>query len=78
MGNNKKWKTVDRKNAIEAMVLNGYNLLDEKYPENKEKIPENKQHHFEGFPSKFESEDKELMKQIKTEVDMMVLNGVNF
>ena len=30
---------------------------------------------FEGFQSKFESEDKELMKQIKTEVDMMVLNG---
>ena len=77
MGNNKKWKTVDRKDAIEAMVLNGYNLLDEKYPENKEKIPANKQQHFEGFQSKFESEDKELLKQIKTEVDMMVLNGVH-
>ena len=76
MGNNKKWKTVDRKDAIEAMVLNGYNMLDEKYPENKEKIPANKQHNFEGFQSKFEAEDKELLKQIKTEVDMMVLNGI--
>jgi len=76
MGNNQKWKTVDRKDAIESMVLSSYNMLDEKYSENKEKIPIQKQHNFEGFKSKFESEDKELMKQIKTEVDMMVLNGV--
>ena len=76
MGNNQKWKTVDRKDAIETMVLNGYNMLDEKYAENKEKMPASKQQNFEGFQSKFESEDKELMKQIKTEVDMMVLNGV--
>ena len=74
MGNNQKWKTVDRKDAIETMVLNGYNMLDEKYAENKEKIPASKRQNFEGFQSKFESEDKDLMKQIKTEVDMMVLN----
>ena len=76
MGNNQKWKTVDRKDAIETMVTNSYNMLDEKYTENKDKIPESKQQHFRGFQSKFESEDKELLKQIKTEVDMMVLNGV--
>jgi hypothetical protein len=75
MGNNQKWKTVDRKDAIETMVLNGYNMLDEKYAENKDKIPASKQQNFEGFQSKFESEDRELMKQIKTEVDMMILNG---
>jgi hypothetical protein len=75
MGNNQKWKTVDRKDAIETMVLNGYNMLDEKYTGNKEKIPASKQQNFEGFQSKFESGDTDLMKQIKTEVDMMVLNG---
>lgn len=76
MGNNQKWKTVDRKDAIETMVTNSYNMLDEKYTENKDKIPESKQQHFRGFQSKFESEDKDLLKQIKTEVDMMVLNGI--
>lgn len=75
MGNNQKWKTVDRKDAIETMVLNGYNMLDEKYTENKEKIPVSKQQNFEGFQTKFESEDKELIKQIKTDVDVIVLNG---
>ena len=74
MGNNHKWKTIDRKDAIETMVLNGYNMLDEKYAENKDKISSSKQQNFEGFQSKFESEDKDMMKQIKTEVDMMVLN----
>lgn len=76
MGNNHKWKTVDRKDAIETMVLNGYNMLDERYTENKERLTTQKQDNFEGFQSKFESDDKDLMKQIKTEVDMMVLNGV--
>ena len=75
MGINQKWKTVDRKDAIETMVLNGYNLLDEKYTENKNKMPATKQQNFEGFQSKFETDDKDLMKQIKTDVDMMVLNG---
>jgi hypothetical protein len=76
MGDNQKWKTVDRKDAIEKMVLNGYNILDEKYTENKDKIPASKQKHFEGFQTKFEAEDKDTMKQIKSEVDMMVLNGI--
>ena len=39
------------------------------------KLLPNKQQNFESFQSKFESEDKNLMKQIKTEVDMMILNG---
>ena len=76
MGNNQKWKTVDRKDAIDTMVNNGYNMLDEKYKENKDKIPPSKQEHFKGFQSKFDTEDKELMKEIKAEVDMMVLNGI--
>ena len=74
MGDNHKWKTVDRKDMIETMVLNSYNMLDEKYAEKKDKFSTKKQENFEGFQSKFEAEDKEVMKLIKTEVDMMVLN----
>ena len=76
MGNNQKWKTVDRKDAIDTMVNDSYNMLDDKYKDNKDKIPHSKQEHFRGFQSKFDSEDKELMKELKFEVDMMVLNGV--
>ena len=72
--NGKQWIA---NNAIESMVISSYNMLDEKYAENEDKFHSSKQQSFEGFQSKFETEDKDLMKQIKTEVDMMVLNGAN-
>ena len=75
MGNNRKWKTVDRKDAIETMVQKGYNLLDDTYADNKDKFSPIKQQNFEGFQSKFEAEDKDVVRQLKTEVEMMVLNG---
>jgi len=75
MGNNQKWKTVDRKDAIETMVQKGYNLLDEKYTDNKDKFSPIKQQNFEGFQSKFEADDKDLARQLKSEVEIMVLNG---
>jgi len=75
MGQNKKWKTVHRKDAIETMVVNGYNILDDKYTENKESISSKKQERFEEIQGKFENEDKELHRQLKQEVELMVLNG---
>jgi hypothetical protein len=75
MGDNQKWKTVDKKDAIETMVFNGYNLLDEKYMNSKTDLSERKQEHFEGFQDKFESEDKDLRKQLKTDVELLVLNS---
>jgi hypothetical protein len=76
MGNNQKWKTVDRKDAIESMVQKGYNLLDDSYVEHKNKFSQMKQQNFEGFQTKFEADDKDLVRQLKTEVDMLVLNGI--
>lgn len=74
MGNNQKWETMDRKVAIENMVHKGYYLLDEKYTENKSDVHFNRQSHFEGFQHKFECDDKELIKNLKNDVDIMVLN----
>ena len=75
MGNNQKWKTIDRKDAIDTMVSNGYNMLDEKYAESKDKLSSSKQQKFEGFLSRFEAEDKEVLKKIKSDVELLVLNG---
>jgi len=74
MGENKKWKMVDKKDAIENMMNNGYNLLDEKYDENKEELSAFKQQCFEDFQEKYENDDKKVKKQIKTEVELMVIN----
>ena len=75
MGDNSKWKMVDKKDAIETMVFNGYNLLDEKYPDNKQELSSKKREHFENFKDKFQDEDKELLKQVKTDVELLVLNS---
>jgi uncharacterized C2H2 Zn-finger protein len=75
LGNNKKWKTVNRKDAIDKMVNNGYFMLDEKYENCKDKFDPNTQHYFENFQSKFECEDKNTMKTLRNDVEMMVLNG---
>ena len=75
MGHNQRWKTMDRKDAIDKMVNNGYYMLDEKYEVNKEKFDPRKQKNFEGFKDKFETEEKNTMKMVKGDVEMMVLNG---
>jgi hypothetical protein len=74
MGNNQKWKTIDRKDAIDKMVTNGYYMLDEKYEVNKDKFDPRKQKNFEGFKDKFETEEKATMKMVKGDVEMLVIN----
>jgi hypothetical protein len=75
MGDNRKWKTVDRKDAIETMVDNGYNILDDTYREKKECLDETRQQHFEGFQYKYTDQDREVMKKLRTDVELMVMNG---
>jgi hypothetical protein len=75
MGTNQKWKTIARKEAIDKMVNNGYFILDEKYEVNKGNFDPRKQKNFEGFKYKFETEEKNTMKMIKGDVEIMVMNG---
>lgn len=75
MGNNQRWKMVDRKDAIDKMVTNGYYMLDEKYETNKDKFDPRKQKNFETFKHNFEREDKNTMKIVKGDVEMLVING---
>lgn len=76
MDDNRNWKTVDRKHAIESLVEKGFNILDDKYKENKTELSDNRRQHFETFISKYEDEDKELHKRLKSEIDLMVLNRI--
>lgn len=75
MGSNRRWKTVDKKNVIETMVTNGYNLLDEKYEDNKNNIAPSKQKRFKEFKNRFEKDEKTLMKKLKTDTELLILNS---
>ena len=70
-----KWVTTNKKQAIDTMIQNGYGLLEEKYQDNKDTISEFKQERFEDFQEKYCDQDKDLMKTIKDEVDIALLNG---
>ena len=77
VGKNKKRRIMDRKDAVETMVQNGFIIIDEKYTELKDRLPSSKQQNYEGFQTLFEAQDKELMKRLHKDIDMLLLNGGN-
>ena len=68
MNNKSEWQFVNKKDAIDTMVDNGYNMLDEKL------LPDNRQKHFKNFQTKYEDGDKNTIKDIKDQVEMLVIN----
>ena len=75
MGENQKWKTMNRSDAIDRMITNGYNILDDTYEEHKDKLSEFKQTVFEDFQKKYLDDDKQTHKKLRTNVDTLILNG---
>lgn len=75
MGNDQKWKYVDRKDAIDKMIDHGYTLLDGTYRENRDRFPPRKQDRFEAFQDKYENEDKNTLRNVKNDVELLVFNG---
>jgi hypothetical protein len=68
MNNKREWQFVNKKDAIDTMVDNGYNILDETL------LPDNRQKHFKNFQTKYEDGDKDTIKDIKDQVEMLVIN----
>ena len=75
MTENNKWKTIDKNDAIDKMVVQGYDLLDTKYEDNKKHIQPYIQDRFKEFQSKYNNQDKKTMKNIKKEVELSILNA---
>jgi hypothetical protein len=75
MNRKKEWQIVNKKDAIDSMVENGYNILDEKFQEKSHELEEMKQKHFRDFQAKYEEADKDTMKNIKEKVEFLVINN---
>jgi hypothetical protein len=75
LGNDQKWKYVDRKDAIDKMIDHGYTLLDGTYREKRDRFPPRKQDRFEAFQDKYENEDKNTLRNVKNDVELLVFNG---
>jgi hypothetical protein len=72
-----KWVTANKKKVIDDVIQKSYDLLDEKYSENKEDISEKRQERFQNFQEKYEQADEELIRNIKNDVDLLLINGTN-
>lgn len=72
-----QWITTNKKKVIEKMIQNGYDILEDKFNDNKGSMSEVKQERFENFQQKYSEDDKELIKNIKDEVDIILINGTN-
>ena len=59
------------------MIQKSYDLLDEKYTDNKDDISEKRQERFQNFQEKYEQADEELLRNIKNDVDLLLINGTN-
>ena len=59
------------------MIQKSYDLLDEKYTDNKDDISEKRQERFQNFQEKYEQADEELLRNIKNDVDLLLINGTS-
>ena len=76
MDSNRKWKLIDRKDAIEKMIVSSYEMLDDTYREKRDKVTPRKQERFESFQEKFGNDDKTTLRNVKNDVELLILNGV--
>ena len=74
---NNKWVTANKKKVIDDVIQKSYDILDEKYNDNKEEISDKRKERFENFQEKFENEDESLRKNMKNDVDLLLINGTN-
>jgi len=65
-----KWEVIDKKEVISNMVDKGYNILDVKY----EDVP-CKNEKFEEFQQIYDSDDKQIKRQLNKEVEILVMNN---
>ena len=74
---NNEWVTTSREKAMNEMIQNGYNIAAQKYSDNKDKIKGSKQGQFENFQVKFGDQDEGVVKNLKSDMDLTLINGTN-
>ena len=72
-----KWVTANKKKVIDDVIQKSYNILDETYTDNKDSLSEKRQERFENFQDKYEGDNEELLRNIKNDVDLILINGTN-
>ena len=75
MNKDNEWKYANKNDTIEKLMEKSYTILELSFEGNKDELPESRQRRFEEYQSKFINQDRETMKNIKQNVEMVILNG---
>ena len=75
--NNHKWELKDKDEFICQLMEDKYNLLEELYNEIESELNENARKLMFKFKNRYETLDEELMKKLKKNTEIIVLNNCN-
>lgn len=70
-----KWLLEDKKEVIESLVDNGYNIIDEHYIEVGENLTEKQRERYKKFQFNYENDDTKLKKKLLKDVELTILNN---
>ena len=70
-----KWVLEDKKEVIENLVDNGYNIIDEHYIEVGENLTEKQRERYKKFQFNYENDDTKLKKKLLKDVELTILNN---
>jgi hypothetical protein len=74
LNDKREWQIVNKKEAIDDMMNIGYSMLDDTFQEKGHELPQNKQKHFRNFQEKYEDEDKKTKKNIRNQVENVIID----
>ena len=75
MSKDKEWKLMNKHEVIDNIMNNSYNMIDDKFNEDPSKFTEDRRKQYRRFQEKYDNEDKETMKRMKSDVEMVLMNG---
>ena len=70
-----KWEVHDKHEVLNNMVDKGFNILDDKYQESEYDLELNKKIVLEEFQEKYNDNDKNLLKHLNKDVELLIINN---
>ena len=69
-----KWEYRDRDKTVAEIMDKGYNIIDDHYFDKMEMLKPSERKRFENFKDNFEERDAKLMKQLRKDAELYIIN----
>ena len=70
-----KWLLKDKRQVIENMVDKGFTIIDAQYKNNTVELENSRRKKFDEFQKKYEDRDKQLLKDLEKNTEMLIINN---